>query len=352
MIPDKNEMVILDVQFVNEMNGTRGSKHYHYYCTKEFANAIIELKNEIKDNIYLPTRRDPVTGEVLKSVGMVIFLDVLHSSNKAIKQIIEEIYVREQVHRQNCVTLRYRKISQQTSQPIIKKENTMTTKITSQFSSMFKNMSSNFFCEVPNIQLNSQFKMGIKNANGEIVIMNRNPTDGEFFLTTASFEFMEMEVPAFAISTPVAGAGLGDIIVKDGKAVGWIVELDTVKQRYRYMTTTGTISNWTTPILNTTFNNKNIMVVKSMFAMDGGVGMNMQSMMPIMMMQTMKEGGQSDDLLKTMMMMQMMGGGGNMMGGMFGGMQQQSMMQVQEAQVATKPRTSRIKKAVAPTTEE
>lgn len=305
-----NEYDSIAVVFFNENLKYFKNKEYHYLISRHLRDKLnIGDIFKTSDNAYIK------------------IIDKHHDTSKLASKIIilENAYVLEN------------------GKFNIKKENKMNNSVTNNLKNSFKNMANNFYCEVPNILFNSQFRMGIKNSNNEILVMNQDVSNGEFYLTTASFELFEMEIPAFAVATPVTNLAIGDIVVTNGRAIGWVVELNIVKGHYRYMTTSGTISNWTKPILNTTFNSKNVMVVKSMIGMDGGIGVNMQSMMPMILMSQMREnnGGGKSDIFETMMMMQMMGGMNPMMGGMFNQQPQQQFQQIQQPVKRTRKTTAK-----------
>jgi hypothetical protein len=193
------------------------------------------------------------------------------------------------------------------------------------------------------------------------------------------FDQFGMEVPAFAQSTPIAAVNVGDLIYfGSGDKPGWIVEkrygvkptgsstkrptrktaaagpvagvdltvseddIDKSNVSFTLMKVDGQRTVWKAPKISMLgMGNDGVMVIRSlltmlpggqsdlngmqnnmmmmmqMSAMSGNEGgMDMEKMMPLMLMGAMGgQGGGGNNMMQTMMMMQMLGGGGNMFGG-------------------------------------
>lgn len=171
-----------------------------------------------------------------------------------------------------------------------------------------------------------------------------------------------MAVPAFAQSTPIAAVAIGDLIYNNGKPKGWVVEvvrgpsvtvatsedatlnevtLGEVK-RFKLMTPDGNNTTWTPPKISMLGLESGVMVLRSLMNMlpGGETGLNnmqgmimpmmmmggdmdMEAMMPMMLMSQLGADGTGanplggGNMMQTMMMMQMMGKNNSGKGGFF-----------------------------------
>lgn len=173
-----------------------------------------------------------------------------------------------------------------------------------------------------------------------------------------------MPVPAFAQNTPLASVAIGDLIYQGKSIKGWVTEVvrapgvttpstvdgepDVVTvgdvKRFKLMTPGGTTTTWTPPKVSMLGFDSGVMVLRSlmnmlpggkagvdnmagmmmpMMMMGGDSGMDLDKMMPMMLMSqlgTAGDGsnamGMNGNMMQMMMMMQMMGGksGGSSMG--------------------------------------
>jgi len=192
-----------------------------------------------------------------------------------------------------------------------------------------------------------------------------------------------MEVPAFAQSTPIASVNIGDMIYfGSSEKPGWIVEkrygvkpvgsltkaakrptkasmaagpgseltvseddIDKSNVQFTLMKTDGQRTTWKPPKVSmlgmgadgvmvirslltmlpggqNDLNGMqgNMMMMMQMSAMSGNEGgMDMEKLMPLMLMGAMGGNNGGGNMMQTMMMMQMLGGGNSPMSGLFGG---------------------------------
>lgn len=190
-------------------------------------------------------------------------------------------------------------------------------------------------------------KVGIKTPDGIATI------DGQGADAQVSINMMDQfgfEIPAFAQSTPIAAVAEGDIIYFGSKdQPGWVIEkkggVDGKPISFVIMRVNGTTSNWNPPKVQMLGLESGIMVLRSLMTMlpggAGGLGqmqgvllpmmmggeenMDMEQMMPLMLMSQMGAGPGADGaaasgnamagMMQTMMMMKMFGGNKGEKGG-------------------------------------
>lgn len=204
--------------------------------------------------------------------------------------------------------------------------------------------------------------VGIQTESG-IATMTGTGEDAE--VSVNMFDQFAMEVPAFAQSTPVSDVKVGDMIyygVRGNKA-GWITERvekkltaaqakagSTPGVSFKLLQPDGQTTSWKAPnvrmlgfgdagaggvmVIRSLGNllpggdaglgglQGSIMSMMQMQAMMGGGDLDMESVMPFMLMGQMGGGaGGGGNMMQTMMLMKMMGGKGdsNPMSAMFGG---------------------------------
>lgn len=161
-------------------------------------------------------------------------------------------------------------------------------------------------------------------------------------VVTNLFDQMSMEVPAFAQSTPVADVQIGDLIYfgANNDKPGWVVGKTEKKPKagqpgepfiqLQLMRTNGTVGNWNPPKTQMVgFGDSGVMVIRTLTNMlPGGQGdlNNMQNGIMQMMQMQMMMGGESEMDLESIMPMMLMGG---MSGNAGGGNMMQMMMQMQ-----------------------
>lgn len=190
-------------------------------------------------------------------------------------------------------------------------------------------------------------KVGIKTPDGIATI------DGQGADAQVSINMMDQfgfEIPAFAQSTPIAAVAEGDIIYFGSKEQpGWVIEkkggVDGKPISFVIMRVNGTTSNWNPPKVQMLGLESGIMVLRSLMTMlpggAGGLGqmqgvllpmmmggeenMDIEQMMPLMLMSQMGAGPGADGaaasgnamagMMQTMMMMKMFGGNKGEKGG-------------------------------------
>lgn len=200
---------------------------------------------------------------------------------------------------------------------------------------MMSKMMSSMFTEVSNVSYDlASGQVGIKTDAGLLTlgkdgIIDQNPMD-----------FFSMEVPAFALNTPIKDIKRGDILVSSGKAYAFVLEngmtentnknatsADNMVERssIEAMNFMGHITRFRPKKVNIMGNTGGVMVVKSLFNMMGANeqdgSFNMQSMLPLMMM--MKSGDGKGDMKDMLLPLMLMGG---QQGGGLGGMNPMMLM--------------------------
>jgi hypothetical protein len=169
--------------------------------------------------------------------------------------------------------------------------------------STMKDMMKRFMCEVENTGISiADGKIGIKKEGSVFTLSTENTVQENIF------DFMSFDMPAIGISTPVANVKVGDIVVENGRAIGWVTK-EPSENKVEITRITGTKYSMTPPE-NLTFGTKNIMIVKSMF--EGLVADGANPMIQNMLMMQMMSSDNSDSGtgfgMKEMMLMQMMQG--------------------------------------------
>jgi hypothetical protein len=173
-------------------------------------------------------------------------------------------------------------------------------------------------------------KLGVRTREGEIATIEGEGDDATIVINP--FEDFGVALPAFAQATPADAVKVGDLIYTSGDAPGWIVQIKNSasdKKTFRIMRAGGNVSSWVPPKVQMFGLDGGVLVVRSLVTMlpggtDGLAGF--QSMMlPMLMM-----GGDSLDMEKMMplMLMSQMGGvgGGTAGANPMGGMMQMMMM--------------------------
>lgn len=164
-------------------------------------------------------------------------------------------------------------------------------------------------------------KLGVRTKEGEIATIEGEGDEATIVINP--FEDFGIALPAFAQATPADTVKVGDLIYTSGDLPGWIVALKTSpegKTSFSIMRPGGSVSKWVPPKVQMFGLDGGVLVVRSLMTMlpggaDGLAGFQ-NMMLPMMMM-----GGDNIDLEKMlpMMLMSQMGGAGsgaNPMGGM------------------------------------
>lgn len=179
-------------------------------------------------------------------------------------------------------------------------------------------------------------KLGVRTRDGEIATIEGEGDEATVVINP--FEDFGIALPAFAQATPVDSVKVGDLIYTSGDAPGWIVSIKTSaegKKSFRIIRPGGNVSSWVPPKVQMFGLDGGVLVVRSLVSMlpggtDGLAGF--QSMMlPMLMM-----GGDSLDMEKMLPLMLMTSGGGaapgaNPMAGMMQMMMLQNMMGAKSA---------------------
>jgi hypothetical protein len=190
-------------------------------------------------------------------------------------------------------------------------------------------------------------KVGIQTADG-IVTVEGEGDDAQPVLNL--FDQFGMPVPAFAQNTPSAAVNVGDLIYSAKGTTGWVVE--KLPKGFKILKADGTRTSFIPPKVAMLGFDSGVMVLRSLMnmlpggssglqgiqsmllpmMMMGGDDMNIESMMPMILMSQMGAGVTAADgttapamggmaqMLPMMMMMNMMKGGSKTGGkpGMFG----------------------------------
>ena len=194
-------------------------------------------------------------------------------------------------------------------------------------------------------------KLGVRTKDGEIATFEGQGDEASISLNV--FEDFGIALPAYAQSTPLDAVKVGDLIYTSGDTPGWITEIKTSaktktseggKKTFRIMRPGGTVSSWNPPKVSMFGLEGGVLVVRSLMTMlpggesglaglqsmmmpmmlMGGDDLNLEKMMPMMLMSQMGTGTAAGanpmgQMMQTMMMMKMMGGDTGGFGGMFGG---------------------------------
>ncbi len=171
-------------------------------------------------------------------------------------------------------------------------------------------------------------KLGVRTRDGEIATIEGEGDEATVIINP--FEDFGIVLPAFAQAAPVDSVKVGDLIYTSGDAPGWIVSIKTSpegKKSFRIIRPGGNISSWVPPKVQMFGLDGGVLVVRSLVSMlpggtDGLAGF--QSMMlPMLMM-----GGDSLDMEKMLPLMIMTSSGAGASGANpMGGMMQMMMLQ-------------------------
>lgn len=179
----------------------------------------------------------------------------------------------------------------------------MKAKIQKAMTSMFR--------PVENVSYDLQTGLtGIKTNGGLITlgdddVLEQNPMD-----------FFSLEIPAMAMLTPTKDVQRGDIIVSDGKAYAFVLETgladdeEASKASIRTMNMQGHISRFRPKRVSMMGINDGLTIVRSFGSMFGGSssgGMDMSSLLPLMLMS-----GEKTDMSSILPLMMMSQGAGGM----------------------------------------
>lgn len=163
-------------------------------------------------------------------------------------------------------------------------------------------------------------KIGVQTTDG-IATLDGTPDEngGGVSININMFDDFGMPLPAFAQSTPISSVNVGDIIYRgDRNNVAWVVAKNTDKGSFKLMKPNGETANWVAPKVSMLGLDSGVMVLRSLMTMlpagDKGLGQMQNMLLPLMMM-----GGENvnlDKMMPLMLMSQMNGadasGGSNM----------------------------------------
>lgn len=155
---------------------------------------------------------------------------------------------------------------------------------------------------------------GIKTKTG-IVTLSDGDITGSPELSKNPMDFFGMDIPAFAMLTPVNDVKAGDIIVSEGKAYGFIIEV-TETGSLKTMNVQGHVSRFVPTKVNMLGIQKGVTIVKSFTNLFGGStdgkgAMDMSSMLMMSMMMGGKDSNGSnkmEDMLPILMLTGSLGG--------------------------------------------
>lgn len=151
---------------------------------------------------------------------------------------------------------------------------------------------------------------GIKMASGIVTLSTGD--DGQPELSKNPLDFFGMSIPAFAMLTPVDQVRPGDILVSEGKAYGFIIEI-TETGSLKTLNVQGHVSRFVPTKVNMMGISKGVTIVKSFTNMFGngdskaGGGLDMNSLMMMSMMSGDKS--KMEDMLPMLMLTGGLGGG-------------------------------------------
>lgn len=185
-------------------------------------------------------------------------------------------------------------------------------------------------------------KLGVRTKDGEIATIEGEGDEATIVINP--FEDFGVALPAFAQATPADAVKVGDLIYTSGDTPGWIVSLKTSpegKKSFRIMRSGGNVSSWVPPKVQMFGLDGGVLVVRSLMTMlpggadglaglqgmmlpmmmMGGDNMDLEKMMPLMLMSQMGGAGGATaanpmaGMMQMMMMSKMMGGEGGLFGG-------------------------------------
>jgi len=176
-------------------------------------------------------------------------------------------------------------------------------------------------------------KLGVRTSDGEIATIEG--TGEDITVVINPFEDFGLAVPAFAQATPVDAVKEGDLIYTSGEAPGWIISIKTSpegKKSFKLMRPGGNISTWVPPKVQMFGFDSGVLVVRSLINLlptgaDGlgslqgmmlpmmmmGGDMDLEKMMPLMLMSQMNGSTAANPMagmMQMMMMSKMLGGNG------------------------------------------
>lgn len=206
------------------------------------------------------------------------------------------------------------------------------------FANVANNMMERMFRRVDGLCWDMQSgKMAIKTRDGLLTaIIDENDPENTYINNNLISEF-GMAIPAFAQGTKTEDIRVGDIIINNTRIQGWVISAEDLK--FKIISPTGNISRWNPPRITMMGFDSGTMVVRSLFNMVGGQGVqSMQSMMMPMMMSGLLGNDEDSDndmmeMMMPMMLMQMTSGqaagGAADPSAMMGGNMMQTMMTMQ-----------------------
>lgn len=170
-------------------------------------------------------------------------------------------------------------------------------------------------------------KLGIRTRDGEIATLDSTETDNTVSINP--FDNFGVVLPAFAQSTPLAEVKVGDLIYSSGSEPGWIIELPSdTRKSFCIMKVSGTISNWIPPKTQMLGIDSGVLVVRTLgnilpggdaglaglqssilpLLMMGGDRMDLDKIMPLMLLSGTSGGAGGNNMIQLMMMSHLMGG--------------------------------------------
>ena len=143
-------------------------------------------------------------------------------------------------------------------------------------------------------------KIGVQTADG-IATLEGEGEDAKIVLNLV--DDFSVALPAYAQSTPIAAVNVGDIIYSGKERISWVVS--KTEKAFRVMKPSGETTSWTPPkVAMLGMDTGGVMVLRSLMSMlpggSGGLAGLQSSMLPMLMM-----GGGDMDMEKIMPLMLM-----------------------------------------------
>jgi hypothetical protein len=147
-------------------------------------------------------------------------------------------------------------------------------------------------------------RIGIKTKDG-ITTIEGDGDDAQVVINM--LDQFGMELPAFAQSTPVSAVTVGDLIYGVKEVLGWVVKKN--EKSLVLMKPDGTRSTWSPPKVQMLGLDSGVMVLRSLINMlpggQGGLGQMQSMLMPLMMMGGDDIGLDLESMMPMMLMSQM-----------------------------------------------
>jgi hypothetical protein len=171
-------------------------------------------------------------------------------------------------------------------------------------------------------------KLGVRTSDGEIATLVGTGDDATISLNPV--DNFGVPIPAFAQNTPVDAVKPGDLVYTGSEKPGWVVDRKTDGNKsFRIIRPGGSVSNWVPPKIEMFGLDGGVLVVRSLLNVlpeDSGGGLkgfqsnllpllalggndiDLETIMPLMLMGQLGGGAGGNNMLHTIMMMKMLGG--------------------------------------------